>query len=62
VPRPFIAWPIAAPGLGGVVLGGILLVAALRRLGHGSGRTALPFAAGIMLLLAGAGLIVRAVS
>jgi hypothetical protein len=61
VPRPSVAWWIAAPALAGVLLGCVLLVAGLRRLGRGSGRTALPLAAGITIVLAASGLIVRAV-
>lgn len=61
VPPPSIAWAIAAPGLLGLIGGIGLLVAGLRRLGAGAGGTALPFVAGIILVLAGAGLVVRAV-
>jgi putative copper export protein len=62
VPPPSVAWAIAGPGLAAVLLGASLLVAGLRRWGAGSAGTVLPVAAGIMLVLAGAGLVVRAVS
>jgi copper transport protein len=61
VPPLSIAWKIAGPGLLGVLCGVILAAAGLRRLGAGSEGTVLPLASGITLVLAGAGLIVRAV-
>jgi len=61
VPPPSIAWAIAGPGLIGLLAGAALVVAGLRRLGAGTSGTALPLAAGITLVLAGAGLVVRAV-
>ena len=61
VPPASIAWTMAAPSLLGLIAGVGLLVAGLRRLGAGSGGTALALGAGIILVLAGAGLVIRAV-
>ena len=62
LPPPRIRWNVATPGLLAVLIGLGLAVAGLRRWGAGTAPVALPIAAGVAFIVAGAVVAIRAVS